>query len=200
MSADVRGRSADIVAANVPPTPPLNFLVDDVDARAHEANRIATEIEQIVQADGHWPRGGWNHAVLVEQIAQRLRLGQRGALIVGAVRTASARAPNAHPISAFQYFDDAITAAHAAADRIPQLPQLPLRGGRNGLKAVESSGRSMEEIARELGKAYVRLDTPQWEAWRMHRGGKPLQTDRTGGWLVESEWPPGWQAQKKAEG
>jgi hypothetical protein len=44
------------------------------DARAR-ADRIVTDIEKIVKGDGHWPRGGWCRAVLVEQILKRLRLG-----------------------------------------------------------------------------------------------------------------------------
>lgn len=49
------------------------------------------------------------------------------------------------------------------------------------------------------GKIYIAPSTheAQWEAWRKHRGGKSLPTDKAGGWWVDSEWPP--QAERRAE-
>ena len=44
-------------------------------------------------------------------------------------------------------------------------------------------------VASSNGRYYVKQDTPQWNAWTKFKG-KPLHTDRDGGWMVESEWPP----------
>jgi hypothetical protein len=38
---------------------------------------------------------------------------------------------------------------------------------------------------------WIKLDTPEWHAWREHRGGKPFPIDNRGGWHAPSQWPPG---------
>lgn len=48
---------------------------------------------------------------------------------------------------------------------------------------------------RPIEKVFVEVDSPQWEAWKTHRGKKPPETDvRVGGriqrgWFFDSEWP-----------
>jgi hypothetical protein len=46
-------------------------------------------------------------------------------------------------------------------------------------------------------RVYIKSETPQWEAWRVYRGGKSLPIDKTGGWRVPTEWPPGYEAQEQ---
>lgn len=92
------------------------------------AERTAQAIEGIINEHGHWPKGGWVHAVTVEQVEKRLRQGANPTLIVDAVRAASARAPNG-PISTFQYFNKpggAIDKAIAEASVEPPLPLPPV--------------------------------------------------------------------------
>jgi hypothetical protein len=40
------------------------------------------------------------------------------------------------------------------------------------------------------GKVYIKIATPQWDAWRRHCG-KSFPQGRDGGWWFDSEWPPG---------
>jgi hypothetical protein len=49
--------------------------------------------------------------------------------------------------------------------------------------------------------AYIKPDShpQQWKAWAIHRG-KSLPTDKNGGWRVSTEWPPGWEEQKRESG
>lgn len=55
------------------------------------------------------------------------------------------------------------------------------------------------ETAGGAKRFYVRKDSPQWWAWRDHRGGKSLPVDKDGnGWWCDSEWPPGALDAKKA--
>lgn len=36
---------------------------------------------------------------------------------------------------------------------------------------------------------WIRLDSPEWRAWTQYRG-KPFATDKRGGWIAPSQWPP----------
>lgn len=40
---------------------------------------------------------------------------------------------------------------------------------------------------------FVKIDTPQWEAWRTYRG-RSLPTNLKGGWHFATEWPPGHES------
>lgn len=37
---------------------------------------------------------------------------------------------------------------------------------------------------------FIRLDSPEWNAWKRFRNGKALPIDRSGGWHVPTRWPP----------
>jgi hypothetical protein len=163
LSADVRGQSADTVPANVPPTPPLNLnLVDDEDAaraRAADetllriaaptlsvADRVAADIEQTVKDDGHWPKAGWVHSVVAEQVTQFLKAGVSAQLMLDAVRIASKRAP-AGPISTFRYFIDTIVRAQNEARAQLHLPLITtISGGQIGRTVSESIDQAFERF------------------------------------------------------
>jgi uncharacterized protein YdaU (DUF1376 family) len=49
----------------------------------------------------------------------------------------------------------------------------------------------MEKAKRRGGKFHVKIDSPQWAAWRKFYGGKAPPCDKDFGWLFPSEWPPG---------
>ena len=44
-------------------------------------------------------------------------------------------------------------------------------------------------VATGEAQVFVKLDSPQWKAWRAHRG-KPIPLNREGGWCFPTEWPP----------
>jgi hypothetical protein len=69
------------------------------------------------------------------------------------------------------------------------------RGTQLGVVANKRVRLSAEDIAGAIGKVFIRPEThpKQWTAWTAHRGGRTLPVDRSGGWPVESEWPPGWR-------
>jgi uncharacterized protein YdaU (DUF1376 family) len=48
---------------------------------------------------------------------------------------------------------------------------------------------ALEHGSEVAGQVFVQQDTPQWDAWTRYRG-RPPPTDRRGGWLLPSEWPP----------
>jgi hypothetical protein len=63
-------------------------------------------------------------------------------------------------------------------------------------RAAEQLGRSpaVADDRQTPGRFYAAADTPQreaWDAWSRQTKGQRLPRDRNGGWLVESEWPPG---------
>jgi hypothetical protein len=59
------------------------------------------------------------------------------------------------------------------------------------LKALELLGRSMPSTQSNAPVGiHVKADTPQWDAWRRHRG-KSAPRDKDNGWFFPSEWPPG---------
>jgi uncharacterized protein YdaU (DUF1376 family) len=63
-------------------------------------------------------------------------------------------------------------------------------------RAAEQLGRSPApaDDRKAPGGFYAAADTPQltaWDAWSRQTKGQRLPRDRNGGWLVESEWPPG---------
>lgn len=39
---------------------------------------------------------------------------------------------------------------------------------------------------------WIRLDSPEWRAWTQYRG-KPPMMDKRGGWVMPSQWPPGYE-------
>jgi hypothetical protein len=60
------------------------------------------------------------------------------------------------------------------------------RGPPKGVTLVSPTLENGSEVA---GQVFVQQDTPQWDAWTRYRG-RPPPTDRRGGWLLPSEWPP----------
>jgi hypothetical protein len=130
-----------------------NLDDDGGDARARDADQIACEIELIIKADGHWPRSGWPRAVLVEQVTKRIRIGQKSALILDAVRGASARAP-VGPIHSFNYFDNAIAQAHSQASVEPaELPADHTKHLRKIRGTFDGNHSSFKSAADELVRA-----------------------------------------------
>jgi hypothetical protein len=65
-------------------------------------------------------------------------------------------------------------------------------------RAAEQLGRSPPpDRAAAVDQFYAAADTAQLEAWDRHfrqTRGKGLPRDRNGGWLVDTEWPPGHAA------
>lgn len=86
-------------------------------------------------------------------------------------------------------------------DVLPKLRDIAI----SGLKTPypEFLGKQIREgrdarLARERDDAnrsplvFVKIETPQWEAWQAHRGGKSPPVNREGtGWFFPTEWPPG---------
>jgi hypothetical protein len=64
--------------------------------------------------------------------------------------------------------------------------------------------RAKEDLTPDArARVYIKSDTDQWEAWTAYRGGKSLPMDKTGGWRVPTEWPPGYveaQEQRRESG
>jgi hypothetical protein len=56
-------------------------------------------------------------------------------------------------------------------------------------KGVTLASPTLEHGSEVAGQVFVQQDTPQWDAWTRYRG-RPPPTDRRGGWLLPSEWPP----------
>jgi len=64
-------------------------------------------------------------------------------------------------------------------------PTLPFKP----FNVKETKGQTLREKTKPVDGAWIRQDSPQWQAWCQHRG-RPLPVDRDGGWHVPSEWPP----------
>jgi len=74
-----------------------------------------------------------------------------------------------------------------------------LKASENGPpKGCEPAVRTALANGQAAGGYYAKQETPQFEAWREHElriKGKPPPTDRNGGWLFPSEFPPQVQMQ-----
>jgi uncharacterized protein YdaU (DUF1376 family) len=56
---------------------------------------------------------------------------------------------------------------------------------------IKKEATDLKEGKQDGGKFHVKIDSPQWAAWRKFYGGKAPPCDKDFGWLFPSEWPPG---------
>jgi hypothetical protein len=68
------------------------------------------------------------------------------------------------------------------------------------IKTLSDAFKTVKTTERYLAK----IGSPQYDAWNSYKRdttGKGLPfSDKTNGWEVESEWPPGWHANAKPNG
>lgn len=205
---------------------------DDEDARAREnlvsgrigpaqaevAERIASQVTQIIKEAGKWPPNGWNRSVMVEQLRKLLGRGVNENVLLDQVRVSTDRASGR--IYSFQFFERDILKAHEKATREPELPlarSVPherARQPRSGSRERRETRKTMLDVFTELaaecrptnssasGTPPHRLLSPQfyarfgsaeldaWQAYRTRTEGKTYATGRDGGRWFESQWPP----------